>query len=85
MDRPDRFIVSCTPGPERVAQLRRTCAAHLRLWGIGACIETATLLLSELVTNAVRYGEATRSPFLYLTGRVKYASTSATALLPVPK
>ncbi|WP_329315781.1 ATP-binding protein [Streptomyces sp. NBC_01262] len=58
VDRPDSFIVSCTSTPERVAQLRRICAAHLRLWGIDDCIETATLLLSELVTNAVRYGDA---------------------------
>jgi hypothetical protein len=41
-----------------VAQLRRVGAAHLRLWGLSACIDTAALLISELVTNAVRYGEA---------------------------
>ncbi|AGP56328.1 ATP-binding protein [Streptomyces rapamycinicus] len=57
MDQPDRFIASCTRTPERAAQIRRISAAHLRLWGISDCIETARLLISELVTNAIRYGE----------------------------
>ncbi|MFF3847149.1 ATP-binding protein [Streptomyces sp. NPDC002328] len=58
MDQPARFVISCSRAPERVRQLRRISAAHLRLWGIGCCLDTAGLLISELVTNAVRHGEA---------------------------
>ncbi|MFI1359537.1 ATP-binding protein [Streptomyces sp. NPDC020898] len=56
MERPLRFVVSCTRTPQRVRQLRRIGAAHLRLWGLNCCVDTANLLISELVTNAVRYG-----------------------------
>ncbi|MDN3057471.1 ATP-binding protein [Streptomyces sp. SRF1] len=58
MDQPERFVVSCARTPQQVARLRRLGAAHLRLWGLRDCVETAKLLISELVTNAVRYGEA---------------------------
>ncbi|MFE5117830.1 ATP-binding protein [Streptomyces sp. NPDC056669] len=58
MDQPERFVVSCARTPQQVARLRRLGAAHLRLWGLHDCVETAKLLISELVTNAVRYGEA---------------------------
>jgi hypothetical protein len=37
--------------------LRRLGAAHLHLWGAGSCVDTAKVLISELVTNAVRYGD----------------------------
>ncbi|MFD7507356.1 ATP-binding protein [Streptomyces sp. NPDC059850] len=73
MDYPDRFVMSCTRSPERVAQIRRISAAHLRLWGLGECVETATLLISELVTNAVRYGERDEISFSlsHLKGEVR--------------
>ncbi|MCC4322333.1 ATP-binding protein [Streptomyces malaysiensis] len=73
MDYPDRFVMSCTRSPERVAQIRRISAAHLRLWGLGDCIETATLVISELVTNAVRYGERDEISFSlsHLKGEVR--------------
>ncbi|MCD7438951.1 ATP-binding protein [Streptomyces lincolnensis] len=58
MDQPVRFVVSCDRAPQRVRQLRRITAAHLRLWSVSSCADTAKLLVSELVTNAVRYGEA---------------------------
>ncbi|WP_075734424.1 ATP-binding protein [Streptomyces acidiscabies] len=56
MQHPDRFVVSCSREPERVSQIRRTGAAHLRKWGLNSLVDTASLLISELVTNAVRYG-----------------------------
>ncbi|GAA2351408.1 ATP-binding protein [Streptomyces violaceusniger] len=73
MDQPDRFVVSCTRAPERVAQIRRTSAAHLRLWGLDGCVETANLLISELVTNAIRYGERDEISFSlsHLKGEVR--------------
>ncbi|GAQ59515.1 ATP-binding protein [Streptomyces acidiscabies] len=56
MEHPDRFVVSCSREPERVSQIRRTGAAHLSKWGLNSLVDTASLLISELVTNAVRYG-----------------------------
>jgi len=56
MEHPDRFVVSCSREPQRVGQMRRIGAAHLRKWGLNSCVDTASLLISELVTNAVRYG-----------------------------
>jgi len=58
MERLDRFVVSCSREPQRVSQMRRTGAAYLRKWGFNSCVDTAILLISELVTNAVRYGGA---------------------------
>lgn len=40
-----------------VGRLRRISAAKLRLWGLESLMDDAKLLLSELVTNALRYGE----------------------------
>ncbi|WP_246561965.1 ATP-binding protein [Streptomyces roseirectus] len=56
MEHPDRFVVSCSREPQRVGQMRRIGAAHLRKWGLNSVVDTASLLISELVTNAVRYG-----------------------------
>lgn len=58
MDQPDHIVLSCARSPQQVARLRHLGATHLRRWGLGARVETAELLISELVTNAVRYGEA---------------------------
>jgi len=56
VEHPNRFVVSCSREPRQVGQMRRIGAAHLRKWGLNSCVDTATLLISELVTNAVRYG-----------------------------
>jgi anti-sigma regulatory factor (Ser/Thr protein kinase) len=73
MDQPVRFVVSCNRTPERVRQLRHISAVHLRLWGVSACIDTANLLISELVTNAVRYGQTENVSFSlsYWKGEVR--------------
>lgn len=57
-DRPARygFEVDFLPTGFRVGQMRRITAAHLRLWGLTALCDTAMLVVSELVTNAVRHG-----------------------------
>ncbi len=45
------------PGPAGiwVGRLRRICAARLKHWGLVVLIDDAQLLLSELLTNALRY------------------------------
>ncbi|MBD0735755.1 hypothetical protein BGM09_21895 [Streptomyces sp. CBMA29] len=40
-----------------VGRLRRISAAKLRAWGLDPLIDDVQLLVSELVTNALRYGE----------------------------
>ncbi|MEW2619367.1 SpoIIE family protein phosphatase [Streptomyces sp. NPDC048106] len=42
--------------PAAVAPVRAECAARLEAWGLGDVGYTAELILSELITNAVRYG-----------------------------
>ncbi|WP_329177286.1 ATP-binding protein [Streptomyces sp. NBC_01477] len=40
-----------------VGRLRRISVAKLRAWGLAALMDDVQLLVSELVTNALRYGE----------------------------
>ena len=55
------------PASSRAA--RAFVAEHLRLWGLDpAAIDDATLLVSELVTNAILHG---RSPIDLLVRKVK--------------
>ncbi|MDF4249064.1 SpoIIE family protein phosphatase [Streptomyces sp. WMMB303] len=42
--------------PEAVAPVRAACAARLVEWGLEETAFTAELILSELLTNAIRYG-----------------------------
>ncbi|MEI5103683.1 SpoIIE family protein phosphatase [Streptomyces sp. PmtG] len=43
--------------PRSVGHARELACARLRAWGLDALVDTAELLVSELVTNALRYGE----------------------------
>ena len=47
----------------RVAQMRRLGCASLRYWGFDAVAESAELLISELVTNALQHGRGTSVGF----------------------
>src|SRR5689334_9856116 len=38
-----------------VAEVRRLLREHLRLWGVPALVDTAELLTTELVTNALQH------------------------------
>ncbi|MFJ4407233.1 ATP-binding protein [Streptomyces sp. NPDC088910] len=40
-----------------VGRLRRISAAKLRAWGLDPVMDDVQLLVSELITNALRYGE----------------------------
>ncbi|MDT9682262.1 ATP-binding protein [Streptomyces sp. TRM76323] len=50
------FAVSFEPAEYRVGQTRRITAALLHHRGLGAVLDPAVLVVSELVTNAVRHG-----------------------------
>ncbi|MFF8715946.1 SpoIIE family protein phosphatase [Streptomyces sp. NPDC015184] len=43
------------PDPAAVARVRREAARQLRAWGLEELVFTTELVLSELVTNAIRY------------------------------
>ncbi|MEU1042020.1 SpoIIE family protein phosphatase [Streptomyces sp. NPDC005907] len=43
-------------GPREVASARRLVRGRLTAWGLADAVETAELLVSEVVTNAVRHG-----------------------------
>ncbi|MGW1544635.1 SpoIIE family protein phosphatase [Streptomyces sp. NPDC002309] len=43
--------------PRSVGRAREYARAQLQSWDMGALVDTAELLVSELVTNALRYGE----------------------------
>ncbi|MGW6911753.1 ATP-binding protein [Streptomyces sp. NPDC054940] len=51
------FEVVFLPADCRAGQMRRITSAHLRLWDLLGLRHTATLAVSELVTNAVRHGQ----------------------------
>ncbi|MFI9781055.1 SpoIIE family protein phosphatase [Streptomyces sp. NPDC051956] len=44
------------PDPAAVAPVRAECGAQLQAWGLGDIGFTTELILSELITNAIRYG-----------------------------
>jgi hypothetical protein len=45
------------PEPQSVARAREMARGQLLTWGLGSLADTTELLVSELVTNALRYGE----------------------------
>lgn len=47
--------ISLAPGPAAPAEARRHIRSAIACWGVAADLDTAMLLTSELVTNAVRY------------------------------
>ncbi|MGW7004168.1 ATP-binding protein [Streptomyces sp. NPDC054933] len=51
------FEVDFPPADFRVAQMRRITRAHLHHWGLTDLTDNAALLVSELVTNAIRHGQ----------------------------
>lgn len=53
------FEVDFVPAYSRVRHIRKITAAHLRLWDLPSMIEPATLVVSELVTNAIQHSDGT--------------------------
>lgn len=54
---PCGFEVDFLPLKALVGQMRQTTTAHLRAWGLEALAESATLVVSELITNAIQHGQ----------------------------
>ncbi|WP_354644266.1 SpoIIE family protein phosphatase [Kitasatospora camelliae] len=54
---PDRVAEWEVPmDPSAVSPVRSACARRLEEWGLGETVFTTELILSELITNAIRYG-----------------------------
>lgn len=53
---PEVVRVDLRPGPHAPADARRATHDALRLWGLPALADRVVLVVSELVTNSVRYG-----------------------------
>ncbi|MFF3611599.1 SpoIIE family protein phosphatase [Streptomyces sp. NPDC002580] len=81
--RPDRIGSWTLPNdPAAVADARAHAERQLEEWGLGAYAFTATLVVSELVTNAVRYSDGPIDVRLILDGTVvvcEVADDSSTA------
>jgi PAS domain S-box-containing protein len=54
----DTLKADLASDPGIVGQIRETVSAVLRDWDLAECIDTAELLVSEIVTNAIRYARA---------------------------
>ncbi len=54
---PSSITLEFPPEPHRVKQARHLGVAALREWGLGRLVDTVEMLISELVTNAVRHGQ----------------------------
>lgn len=60
---PHRYRIRALPGDPRGAELaRHTTQEALAAWRLEGLADTAVLLVSELVTNAVVHAEACRAP-----------------------
>lgn len=57
----------------RVGEIRRASSSKLREWGMGELLDSVSLLLSELVTNAIRHGSASQVDvhLLYTSSEVR--------------
>jgi hypothetical protein len=59
------------PEPESVTDARHFAAATLRSWGLGGLADDVTLVVSELVTNALRHSLPPHSGESYRPGIIR--------------
>jgi anti-sigma regulatory factor (Ser/Thr protein kinase) len=79
-------IASFPPHPENVRHARRIARTALAAWGADDLVDSAEMLVSELVTNAMRYGCGPVDLTLALTGDcLRIAVADEGPCLPVPR
>ncbi|MFE7129348.1 ATP-binding protein [Streptomyces sp. NPDC057638] len=78
------FTVAFAPHESRVRYMRRITRACLRYWDLAPLAPDATLMVSELVTNAIRHGDgrAVRLRVEHHTTELRIAVTDGTSTLP---
>ncbi|GAA0585099.1 ATP-binding protein [Streptomyces crystallinus] len=66
-----QYVLDLEATPERVPQIRRIVAAHLRYWKLEGLIQPVSLGVCELLTNVFRHAEGDKHCTLELrwTGR----------------
>jgi len=80
---PDRYVSwRLAPKPTAARRARRLVGTPLRRWGLRELIPTTQLLVSELVTNAVRYAQGTITLRLVLEGGLVCEVFDDSAALP---
>ncbi|MGW7397272.1 ATP-binding protein [Streptomyces cyaneofuscatus] len=62
------FNVTIDPDPVRIAQLRRITSVLLVEWASSPMVQDVTVVVSELVTNAIEHGRGAVGFRLSLTG-----------------
>ncbi|GAB3111647.1 SpoIIE family protein phosphatase [Streptomyces calidiresistens] len=73
------------PAPESVRDARRLVRESLRRWGLEDLLDSAELLVSEVVTNAVRYAERPVTLRLLRSGSLRCEVGDDVPLLPRPR
>ncbi|MFF3290356.1 ATP-binding protein [Streptomyces sp. NPDC003023] len=73
-----RYRIEVPASPERIPQIRRILAAHLKHWGLDAHVVPVCSAVDELVGNVVKHvgGDKTCAVELRWTGRNLNASVS---------
>lgn len=72
--------------PGSAAAARRFTVDVLRKWGATELVDTATLLVSELVTNAVLHARSTSDLVLReVEGRLRVELSDASSAVPSPR
>jgi anti-sigma regulatory factor (Ser/Thr protein kinase) len=82
-----RYRQNVIAEPRVLAGLRVSTAAHLRLWGYDALVDSVVLVLSEMLTNVVRHA---RTPSCVLVledlgGAVRLTVSDGNTQVPVPR
>lgn len=79
-------IASFPPSPENVAHARRITRTALAAWGVQELADSAEMLVSELVTNALRYGRGPVDLTIALSGgSLRIAVADEGPAMPVPR
>lgn len=77
---------SFPPLPRNVARARQLTRTALTAWGAAELVDSAELLMSELVTNALRYGRGAISITLALTdGALQISVADFGRAMPQPR
>ncbi|AZK97105.1 MULTISPECIES: ATP-binding protein [Streptomyces] len=79
------FEVTFPTDDVQVARVRRLTTQHLVAWGLAPLSDDAALLVSELVTNAVRHGVGPVSLCLYAADELRIEVVDGSSEAPTPR
>ncbi|QDY79104.1 ATP-binding protein [Streptomyces qinzhouensis] len=79
------FEVTFPTEDVQVARIRRLTTQHLEAWGLAPLSDDATLLVSELVTNAIRYGVGPVSLCVHAADELRIEVVDGSPVVPTPR